>query len=450
MIGSRPISSWFQFNAVKNTSGDGGGIDLAVFILLLLAAVVVLIWRWNRTRILLLWNWPIVFYFLFCLISTTWAYDPATSFKRWIKAIGDLAIVMVIATEPQPKEFLSRLASWTGFIFFPTSLLLIKYFPLIGRGYSPDGMQMNTGVTMNKNMLGVMLLVISLCTLWRIVTLRRTKGDPNRRRQLSAQYILFGFELVLFHMANSMTSLACFALGAGLMFAVNLSLVRRSPVFVHLLCFGVVGLGSVAFLLGAQGDVAHALGRDSTLSGRKDIWAAAIPAAPNAVIGAGFESFWDSPAAEKFQRRLLELGWWHPENLNEAHNGYIEIYLNLGWVGICLIATILMTGYQRAVMRLRLDGRTGGLFLAYIVVSAVYCITEAGFRMLNPMWFFLLLGAVGSSVPGYGFFGERAHKVQGAGRDTLKETFPAIPSGSKKAVYAPQKALSPFRYIQAK
>ena len=27
-----------------------------------------------------------------------------------------------------------------------------------------------------------------------------------------------------------------------------------------------------------------------------------------------------------------------PKFLNEAHNGYIEVYLNLGWVGVSLIS----------------------------------------------------------------------------------------------------------------
>ncbi len=62
-----------------------------------------------------------------------------------------------------------------------------------------------------------------------------------------------------------------------------------------------------------------------------------IPAVPNAIVGAGFESFWISPSVQNFWRKLV--GWWHPEGLNEAHDGYIEVYLNLGWIGVCLIVT---------------------------------------------------------------------------------------------------------------
>jgi hypothetical protein len=34
--------------------------------------------------------------------------------------------------------------------------------------------------------------------------------------------------------------------------------------------------------------------------------------------------------------------------------------------------------------------------LAYVAAAAIYSITEAGFRMLDPIWMFLLLAIVGS------------------------------------------------------
>ena len=80
------------------------------------------------------------------------------------------------------------------------------------------------------------------------------------------------------------------------------------------------------------------MGRNSTLTGRTDIWAAVIPMAPNPLVGAGFESFWLSP---RVAARLWELFPNLP--LNEAHDGYIEVYLELGWVGVGLIGLILLT-----------------------------------------------------------------------------------------------------------
>jgi O-antigen ligase len=164
------------------------------------------------------------------------------------------------------------------------------------------------------------------------------------------------------------------------------------------LCLALVLVGALTFLFAGHTDVANALGRSSNLSGRTEIWAALIPSASNPILGAGFESFWISPDAQRFWSTLSHLGWWHPEILvPEAHNGYIEIYLNLGWVGLGLVSIILISGYRRAVAAFRMNPSVGSLTLAYVIVSAVYSITEAGFRSLDPIWAFLLLAIITST-----------------------------------------------------
>jgi O-antigen ligase len=145
-----------------------------------------------------------------------------------------------------------------------------------------------------------------------------------------------------------------------------------------------------------------------------------ISAAPNPILGAGFESFWISPAVQNFQQKMI--GFWHPENLNEAHDGYIEVYLNLGWIGVCLISLVLIDGYRRAVAAFRLNPSVGGLMLAYIIAAVVYSITEAGFRMLDPIWIFLLLAVVSSSGVTAGLFGGKAPKILGSRGGATRRT----------------------------
>ena len=53
-----------------------------------------------------------------------------------------------------------------------------------------------------------------------------------------------------------------------------------------------------------------------------------IEMAPNALVGAGFESFWLGPRLSKVMTAFPNL------HVNEAHNGYIEVYLNLGVIGL--------------------------------------------------------------------------------------------------------------------
>ncbi len=84
--------------------------------------------------------------------------------------------------------------------------------------------------------------------------------------------------------------------------------------------------------------------------------------------------------------------------LNEAHNGYIEIYLELGFVGLALLLFVLFDGYRRSVSAFRREPALASLFIAYILTAMIYCLTEAGFRMVGAIWIFLLLSVIGASV----------------------------------------------------
>jgi O-antigen ligase len=315
-------------------------------------------------------------------------------------------MVIVIVTDAHPVVALRRLISRIGILLFPTSVLFIKYYGDLGRGYTSDGLPMNTGVTTNKNSLGLIVLVISLVVLWSVRSLLIHKDALDRKRRLAAQGILLAFGVALLVMAQSSTCKACFALGSLFIVGLNFRWIRRRPTRVHVITVGMVLIAAIGFLLGGQAEVAGALGRDSNLSGRTEIWEAVIPAVPNVMIGAGFESFWVSPSIQIFQKTLLDLHWYPPlvAVLNEAHNGYIEVYLNLGWIGVILISLILVSGYLRAYKAFQLDHELGSLFLAYVAVGAVYSITEAGFRFMCLSWIFLLLAIFSASGVTAGFF----------------------------------------------
>lgn len=420
IVGSRPVSAWFGLGGPSAgglaSTLDGSPWDAAFFGALMLAGIVVLFGRKRRTIAFLAVSGPIIFYFLYCLMSVAWSPIHGPAFKRWTKAIGDLVMVLVVVTDAEPRAALQRLYSRVGFILLPLSIVLIRYTDL-GRGFDPDGNPMNTGVTTNKNSLGLIAFVISLGALWTLRGLLINKDAPHRGRRLVVQWTFLAFGLVILEMAHSATSVACFILGSGLMLMTSLRAVRTRPARVHALCLGIVLAGGLLFLFGGESTVASALGRKSNLSGRTDIWAASLAAAGNPIFGTGFESFWNVNI-EKVARGLP--GYWEIHNLVSAHNGYIQIYLDLGWIGVCLIAWIIMSGYRRAAKAFERDPELASLMLAYVTTATFYSITEAGFRTLTPSWFFLLLAVVSASGLAAGLFG-------GEPRDV-------IDSGGRKAV----------------
>jgi O-antigen ligase len=398
IVGSRPVSDWLGINSELDTAvqlAEGSPVDAAVFAVLLAAGMIVLIGRRRRATVCLKSSWPIVIYFAFCLLSLLWSDYPDVAFKRWTKALGDLVMVLIVVTDPEQDMALRRFLSRTGFVLLPASLLLIKYFGNLGRAFDAYGELSITGVTTNKNLLGVINLVLSMGAAWRVIALLRNKTQANRNRHLVAQGSLLAIGVTLFVMAHSATSAACFGIGVGLMLATGLPVIGRRPATVHKLVLTVILTGGVLMLFVGASGIIHAMGKNTDLTGRTAIWATVIPMVPNSVVGAGFESFWLGPRLQKMWRIFPVF------RPNEAHNGYLEVYLNLGYVGVGLIGLILINGYWRAVAVYRRDPTIGGLMLAYVVAAATYSVTEAGFRLLDPIWVFLLLAVVSPSRVGY-------------------------------------------------
>jgi hypothetical protein len=63
----------------------------------------------------------------------------------------------------------------------------------------------------------------------------------------------------------------------------------------------------------------------------------------------------------------------------------------LGWVGVALLAIILITRYSRIVAAVRQMAPLANVRLAYFIVAVVYNFTEAGFKMMHPVWITFLL-----------------------------------------------------------
>jgi exopolysaccharide production protein ExoQ len=395
--GSRSVSAWLGMGVPQEIPGQPPPtslLDQVVAATLMLLGAIVLIRRGRIVTSMLRANWPVVIYFSFCLLSLVWSDFPAWGFKRWARALGDLIMVLIVVTDAQPNAALRRLFSRVGFVLLPASVLLIRYYPELGQGFDLYGSRAYNGVSSNKNVLGNLVFVVALGALWQALSLIRDQEQPDRARHLLAQCAVLAFGIDLLFTAHCATAGGCFILGVGLMLATSLPFIRRRPAVVHALVLTILLVGGLTELLGGRAAMTGALGRKPDFTGRTDIWRGLIPMAPNPIGGAGFETFWVGPRVARVYEMVGGL-----EMTNEAHNGYIEVYLNLGWLGLGFIALIFLQGYRKAVSVFRRDSALGALLLTYVVTAVAFNITEAGFRMLCVEWFFLLLSVVSANVP---------------------------------------------------
>jgi exopolysaccharide production protein ExoQ len=386
--GSRPVSMWFQSGpTLGDEYANGSPLDAAIFGALVIAGVVTLGMRWKQLGGMLRNNSALLAYVMYCLVSTLWSDDSFVSFKRWIKSVGDVVMIVIVLTDPDQRNAIKRLLCRVGYVVIPVSILFIKYYPAWGRSYNPwTWTPQYSGVTTFKNLLGMITLVCALGVLWSFVTTWRDR--PARRwHHLFAQGIILGMAGWIFHIANSMTSLSCFILAGAVMIMANLTWVYRRPALIHVMVAGVIAVSVVALFFDSSGGMVQSLGRNSSLTGRTDIWRIVLELSkPRAILGAGFETFW-------MGERLATM-WRFEPGIQEAHNGYLEMYANLGWVGVTLLAAVIVTGYRNVLAAYSRDRVLGSIKIAYFTAAVVYSLTEAGFRMMSPVWLGFLLAII--------------------------------------------------------
>ena len=389
---SRNVGEWLGAAPLMKSPDqylDGSPLDAVIFAGLEAAALAVLVARHSRSGAVLRANAPLVVFFAYCVVSVVWSDYPLVAFKRWLKAAGNVAIVLVVLTDAHPRAALRALLARTGFVLVPLSVLILKYFPEWGRGFDFwTGRAYNTGVAVDKNGLGVVCLICGLGSLWRCLVVVRER--PLRRGPLIAHGTILALAVWLFSLADSATSLGCFLVGAALMTATWFRPPR--PAVVHLLSAGIVLTCVFGILIDTDAGLVQALGRDATLTTRTLLWNDLLRLVVDPVFGTGFESFWLGERA----RMLWAKYWWHP---NQAHNGYLETYLNLGWLGVIVLAALMLRGYRNAVRVLQDDRERGPLWLAFFMVAILYNLTEAAFKVVHPVWIVFILSVLSVPAP---------------------------------------------------
>jgi O-antigen ligase len=139
----------------------------------------------------------------------------------------------------------------------------------------------------------------------------------------------------------------------------------------------IVSIGSVVLVAGtAGGDIStlfNLLDRDPSLTGRTELWdyvGDAIRERP--VFGWGYMAFWtpDSRNATYIQNQI---GWPAPN----AHDGYLELTLSLGLVGLAGFVVTALWAVKRIVISIMQKNDLGALLLIMSTQLLVANLTES-------------------------------------------------------------------------
>lgn len=306
----------------------------------------------------------IMIYPMICLTSTIWSVAPYDTFKAAALFLLFILSIAAICHVLSIGVFCKTIARVLVFLILASVVMAVAYpehgthqLLDISEGIH-DGMW--RGVFIHKNILGATACVSVFIFLF-------------FRRLMEAS---FGFRLTCIVVA-----IAClmFAQSAGSWVAtcvllVYYYLIRSVPVSGSVLVLIVLGVSVLAFaaFLPFNDDIVAVLGRDTTYTGRTDIWPVVLDAIwQKPLLGFGYFA-----ATFDFMRPLLvsRLG------AANAHNGYLDVVLGTGIVGLASllfsVSLVLVRGIDRVKTSGGLERDCFMLLLFFPIASLVFSFFE--------------------------------------------------------------------------
>jgi O-antigen ligase len=314
--------------------------------------------------------------------STLWSDQPELTLSRSISLLAPTACGVFIAARFTPTELVRLLAFALG-IPAVLSVIVVLMLPADGISSIEYGSAWQ-GVYANKNGFGrAMALGVVVFVLVAL--------DGKRYRWVGWLAAAGALGLVL--LARAAASLV-----------VSAALLSLIPLFrsLRFRFTTSVGVWTVSILLGAilltllasnAEPVFAALGRDTTLTGRTDIWVAVVASITERPwLGYGFNAFWQAwsgPSAT-----VMEAVGWETPN---SHNGFLDLWLELGLAGLFTFILGLGLAAKAGVVYARHTDRAADLWpLAFLSFLVLINMSEAAIMKQHSLFWVLYVAILSS------------------------------------------------------
>jgi O-antigen ligase len=351
----------FAHTAVFNLIGEiGAAIVMALFLLGALAIGIPMLaknrphaFAWRRLP------WAALGYVVFALLSVAWSQWRMATILTWVLLAAVTITALLIAHVLTWHEIVRSLASafkWIIGLSLALELLVAVVFrhPLLPNFLTlPDGdvdphwywVRDNLidggriqGIVGNSNMLAI------IC-LFAIITFGVRMAMRARWRVTHALWILLAAYL-MFRASSATAYLCAVAVAVVLLVAI---LVRRTRApggrgRIYAVCGALVAVAVAAIVIFRE-PLFTALGRGADLTGRTDrIWTKVLErAGHHPIFGNGFSSPW-LPTEPAFDEWIVD----HGITVFHAHNMWLDVLMQLGVIGVLLIAAAYLSLLWRA------------------------------------------------------------------------------------------------------
>ncbi len=317
--------------APEETPIEGNPVWRMILTISYLAVATVLIPWYRETIFVLRRNWFLVSLVLLALLSSLWAEMPDLVLRKSIGVLGTTLFGIALAVRFSFREQL-RILSWLFRIIAVLSLACIVLLP--SYGISNEGEWQ--GIFEYKNALGSMM-ALSVLIEWQLPT------DSRVAKLLKCCALLLS--AVLLRFSDSITPTVAL-IGALLLIEIYkfAALRLRIPLYAIFLTTSILVTAGMGLLVANEDSVAEALGRSSNLTGRTEIWNMVVSFIPQRpILGYGYSGFWQGASPESTEVNRVMRGL-----VMYSHNGYLEMLLTLGAIGLLITVIYLCIGMKRA------------------------------------------------------------------------------------------------------
>jgi exopolysaccharide production protein ExoQ len=319
------------------------------------------------------------------VISVIWSVDHGTSARRVVALVMTGIYCVYLARRLSPEDFLRRLllALFIGGVF---SLLYTALDPAQAIEHSAINSGSWKGVYGHKAILGRIAAVAVTVSVY--VRPRHVWEGPMRWATIA----IFVFLAIK---SQSRASWLMMGGGVGFMFLMLILRNKRLSSGIKLTITLALGLMVLAAVGALFDQILAAFGRDDTFSGRTTLWngAIAVAKASHPILGAGYRAFWTETGAAGVRDYIQ--GW--ARLPGHGHNGYLDVWLELGWAGVALFVVFLLTMMWRLARRvLREPGEPA--WAAFAIFLFVFILNNASvtvaFKHTDIAWIFAVLGCL--------------------------------------------------------
>ena len=333
-----------------------------------------IILRWKHFIYALTKEKLLIITILLALFSVVWSVSPESTMNLNKGLVRVTAFGIYIAIRYSLKEQINILA-WTFGLAAVASLLYSLIFPNLG--IQPDrfgGTEGWRGVFFHKNELGRQMSFGTIIFL--LLALKKSKHDW-------LLWTLFGLSFSLLLLSNSKTALLCFFVSVIWMFifpflrkfSSSMLFILSLTIFM-LSCFVTNIVINLKFFL-------NALGKDMTFTGRVPAWTFLLEKlAEKPWLGYGHDAFWEYIQNDPEYKYSFHWVFSH------AHNGFLDVALSIGIIGVLLFALSFLITYFKAIVFARYANTVENSWplLFFTIIFSTNLFVESTFLDAQAYW----------------------------------------------------------------